>query len=160
MFLDALLRKYNIRDCSVPLDRLRTKKELLPSERNLRSEVSWLPTKSAVSKNSSDALSGLAVYQKKNGIMPAVARKNVRRQRAKSMFLCRGKDDGLSNDMNGIVHSKDDLSELHAKFKIPHFGLKPSGDRLLKPKLQSQQFDFQKIFVELKKKVESKKKNL
>lgn len=159
-----MFEKHSIRECFVRLEYLSEssisappKKKLLPTKKKLRSEVSWLPTTSSVLTNSSGALSTLAVYQEQNGIQPAIARKNVRRQRAKSMFATRENDVGQSNDLSGMKISKDDIFELHARFNSPNFGLKSSGPLKPKPKPQPAQSDFQKIFDEFKKRVEIKK---
>lgn len=158
-----MFEELGIRDCCVRLDRLieseipaPPKKKLLPSDAKLRTQVSWLPSTSSVLVNSSEARASLAVYQGKNDIVPPVARKNVLRQRAKSMFLNRASVDAQSNDMNGMKCSNDNIAELQTKFSSPYFGLKPFGDRLLVPKQQQPLTDFQKIFGEFKKRVESK----
>lgn len=163
MFQKALLQKHGIRNCVVRLERLidskipaSQKKKLLPAKKKLRSEVNWLPNSSSVLVNSSNALSALAVYQEKNNIVLPVARKNARRQRAKSMFANRANDDGYWNEMNGLVHSKDDISELQSRLNSPNFGLKSTFDRSLEPKPQQPLSDFQKMFVEFKKRIVSK----
>lgn len=131
------------------------KKKLLPSNKKLCSEVSWLPTTSSVLVNSSDALLELAAYQKKNNIVPPVARKAVRRQRATSMLADRLNDDEQLNNMSGTKHARDVTSELLAKFRSPNFGLKSSYDRSVNPKPPQPKSDFQKIFEEIKKRFDS-----
>lgn len=165
MFRKALFGKHGIRGCFVRVDCLtdsdiakytHPKKKLLPSKGKLRSEVGWLPTSSTVSVNSSEAISTLAVYHEQNDIVPQVARRNIRRQRAKSMFANRPNHDDQSNDMNRMKYSKDDMSELQAKFNSPNFGLKSSRDRSLGPKPQPPLSDWQKMFMQFKARVDSK----
>lgn len=163
MYREALFVKHRIRECFVRVDRLTEseirrfahKKKLLPSKGNLRSEVSWLPNSSSVLANSAQALSTLAVYHETNNIVPPGTRKGVRRQRAKSMFESRAKDDEQSNDINRI-ESKDDSSELQVKFNSPNFGLKPSHDRSLGSKPEQPQSQWQKMNEEFKKRIELK----
>lgn len=118
MFRKALFEKYCIRDCVVRLDRSTNsnifsafqKKKLLASKGNLRSEISWLPNSSSALMNSSDALSTLAVYHGKNVIVPPIARKNVRRQRVKSIFADNAKSNTQSNDSNKMTYSMNNSS--------------------------------------------------
>lgn len=95
----ALFEKYGIRDCVVRVDRCNNsnitndaspKKKLLASKEKLRLEVTWLPASSSVLVNSSEALSTLSMYHEKNGIVPLVARKNVRRQ-TRQIDVCRSR---------------------------------------------------------------------
>lgn len=159
----AFFEKQCIRDCFVRLffaelfkskiPKAAPKNNLLPSKgKNLRSEVSWLPTSSSVLANSSEALSTLAVYHEINDIAPPVARQNVRRQRAKSMF---GSPD-QPNDLNTKKYSKDDIPELQTKYNIPNFGLKSSRDRSLGPKPQQPLLHWQKLSEEFKMKLAKK----
>lgn len=150
VFKKALFKQLGIRNCVVRLGRLNDsnspnlpKKKLLPSEEKLRKQISWLPTSASVVANSSHARNELADYKEKNGIEPAVARKNVLRLRAKSMFQYR------SNDVGQI-------SELEEKFSKPNFGLKPSDNRLLKQQPKQPLTDFQKLLVEFKQRADSK----
>lgn len=151
MFRKAIFKELGIRDCFVHLDRLvPPKKKLLLVEGKLRSQVSWLPKSSVVLSNSSEARAQLANFQEENDIGPTIGGKNILRQRAQSMLGNRTNGDGQLNGM------KDHISELHTKFDSPNFGLKPSADRLLQPKPQQQQTDFEKLLDEFKQRVKSK----
>lgn len=97
------------------------------------------------------------MYREKNSIVTPVARKNVRRQRAKSMFENRANDDDQSNDINGMNYSMDDMhSELQEKFNSPNLGLKSSRDRPIGQKPQQPLSEWQKLHAEFKKRVELK----
>lgn len=167
MFKKALFQKHGIRECFVSLHRLvdsnspaSSNKKLLPTKKpspkekllKLRSQVNWLQTSSSVS--SSAALSAPGEYKR----VP-VSRNNIRRQRAKSFFAERANDDDQPNNTNSMNYSKDGIYELQAKFNSFNFGLKPSGNRSLAPKPQQPPSDFQKLFKQFKKRVESKKLN-
>lgn len=159
VFKRALFKALGIRDCFVRIDRLfvsehlvSSKKKLLPSKGNLRSQVSWLPSSSAVLKNSSEARSALADYQEKNDIGPTVGRKNVLKQRAQFMLGNRS-NDGQLNDTDGM---KNHISEWQTKFTSPNFGLKSSDDHLLRLKQQQPLTCFQKLLDGFKRRVESK----
>lgn len=165
MFKKALFEKHGIRECFVNLHRLvvsksptSSNKNLLPTKKlspkekllELRSQVNWLKTSSSVS--TSAALSALGEYKR----VP-VSRNNIRRQRAKSMFAERANDVDQSNNTNSKKNSKDDISELRAKFTSFNFGLKRAGNHSLAPKPQQPLSDFQKMLEEFKKRVELKK---
>lgn len=162
MFKKALLYKHNIRDCVVRLDRLAevdtvtdAPKEatenlrLTPSNKSLRSNVSWFPTQ----KKSSEAMVALEAYRNEIDFVPTVTGKNVIRQRAKSMYI----ETAQLNDSNGNTFTMDDLHlEFLGKFNSPNRGLKPVSVRQLaeaQPKPISQ---FQKIFNEFKEKMAAK----
>lgn len=103
--------------------------------------------------NSSNVRSILADFQEKNDIGPTIGRTKVLKQRAQSMLGNRASDDGQLNGMNQM---KNHISELHAKFNSPNFGLKPSGNRLLQPQLQQPPTDFERLLGELKQRIASK----
>lgn len=168
MFRNALFEKHGIRNCSVRINRslnpkipmASSKKKLLPSPGNSCSNVFWLPTSSSAMSsalaNTSRALGMLADYQEKNNIVRPIARQNVRRQRAKSMFVDRAIHDDQSDDINRMKYGKCDLSELQEKFKSRNFGLKPACDRLLAPAQQQPLSQWQKMMNEFKERIELK----
>lgn len=95
----------------------------------IRSKAICFPTTSSVLEKSSEALSLLASYREQHALEPLKNRKNVRQQRAKSMFAIRTNVDDDSNDVNGKQYSLDDFhSEFHLKFGKPNHGLKPAEE--------------------------------
>lgn len=122
----------------------------MSSKGKLRTEVAWLPTSSSLLVNSSAAVSELAQYREKNDIVLPVTRKDVRRQRAKSMFANRVNAPDQSNDM------KSTITELQARFNSPNFGLKPSQHRSLGAKPQQTLSEWQNLSIEFKERVELK----
>lgn len=164
MLQQALLREYGIRNCVVRLDRLaendiliatQKKLRLEPKMKNVRLNVSWLPAPSSTKKNSVEALSTLDSYRHQNSIVKTVGGKNVKRQRAKSMFI---ESNSWSNNKDRKKATMDDMHlELAKMYSSPKRGLKLSTNRQL-PELQPQPLsDFQKMANELKAKVEAKK---
>lgn len=77
-YRDALLLKYNIRECFVNVSVLLSdddvakmhlpKQFLKPKVSTVRSHVNWLPTLDSTEANSAQALSSLANYRIKNGL--------------------------------------------------------------------------------------------
>lgn len=128
---------------------------LKPKIINVRQNVSWLPTSSSTKKNSVDAVSALATYHHQHSIAQPVAKKNVKRQRAKSMFAERNWQPGNTREKKSTI---DDMHlELSARYNSPKKGLKPSTERQL-PELQPPPLsEFQKIYNELKAKLAAKK---
>lgn len=163
-FEKALLKYHRIRDCVVRLERLdlddiirkSTSQKLLlkPQAASIRSNVSWMPTTSSTRKNSSEALFALSIYHKKIDFTPTVAGKNVKRQRAKSMYTERAVRPQKDGGKNVTI---DDLNlEFNERYNRPNRGLKPASDRQL-PQLPSKPItQYQKIFNEFLEKVAAK----
>lgn len=119
--------------------------------------MSWLPTSDAVLMNSSKARFMFATYQGKANIEPAVAKKNVRQQRVKSIFADHATPINQSINSNRMNYSLDDMqSELRQKFSEPNLGLKSSHDRLLGQKPQLPLSEWQKLCAEFKERVEAR----
>lgn len=158
----ALLRSHGIRDCFVKIDRMSVniikemapKKKLIlasPQDKTFRSNVSWLPNSSQVKKNSAGALSALDTYRDRNGVLPRVGKKNVIRQRAKSMFVEK------NSQSNEVKYTMDDMHvEFKQKYNSPNRGLKPGTERRLS-KLQPEHSQCQNIYEELQVKLATKR---
>lgn len=156
VFRKVLLEKHGIRDCFVRLDcldvseipKLSPKKMFLlaPQNKSARLNVSWLHNQSSSQQNS-EALSSLAVYQVQNDVVPPVAHKNVRRERAKSMFV--------DNPTTKQTTMDDMHLELHTKFGSPNRGLKSANNRQLGERKPEPLSEWQKLQEEFKKKVEA-----
>lgn len=159
LFRSALLRKYAIKDCFVRLDRLEGNgiieappQKLLRLEskhESVRSNVSWMPAPSSISQNAADALAALAMYQQENRVVAPIARKCVKRHRAKSMFA---ESTWQSHNSSGAKRfSIDDMHvELQEKMNRPNKGLKPCGDRQLPERSPSPISHMQKMMNEIK----------
>lgn len=108
----------------------------------------WLPI--SPQKNS-EARAALSEYYDQNDIVPVPsARKNVRRQRAKSMFAERSNDQSFTMEE---MHS-----EFITKYASPNRGLKSTPDRLLpESKHNKPSSEWEKLREEFKKKLEAKK---
>lgn len=155
----ALLKGQHSNYCDNPLADVRrpfvAKKtpRLMPNTGTLRSDVCWLPAPSATKNNTAEALDELANYTAKNNIGPP-PKKNIRRQRAKSMFQDRSEQ---PIDLNEKAFTMDDMhSEFKAKYNRPNRGLKPSDHRQLdepQPQALSQR---QRIYQELQAKIAAK----
>lgn len=118
-----------------------------PQDKTFRSNVSWIPNSSQVKKNSADALSALDTYRDRNGVLPRVGKKNVIRQRAKSMFV----------ETNKMNYTMDDMHvEFKERFNSPNRGLKPGTERRLS-KLQPVHSECQNIYDELQAKLAAKR---
>lgn len=156
VFRKILLEKNGIRDCFVRLDRLdvskipkASKKKMFlkaPKKQSVRLDVNWLHNQSSSQQNS-EALSSLAVYQVQNDVVPPVAQKNVRRERAKSMFA--------DNPTRKQTTMYDMHLELHTKFGSPNRGLKSANNRQLGERKPEPLSEWQKLQEEFKKKVEA-----
>lgn len=166
-FEKALLEKYGIRNCVVrlvPFDPAEVipKKapenlRLTPQKKSLQSNVSWMPLPSTTQQNSSEALSSLATYHKEINFKPTVTGKNMRRQRAKSVFVESILEPNDANDGNVTM---DDLHmEFRGRYNSPNRGLKLASERQIpeaQPKPISQ---YQKIYDEFVQKLAAKKNN-
>lgn len=161
-----MLAKYHIRGCTVQLNRLsdcdilkasrEEKLLLIRKEGILHTNVSWLPNLPQTQKTS-EALTALSAYHDQNNIVPLPsARKNVRRQRAKSMLAERSNDP--SNSASGKFFTMEDMhSEYTAKYASPNRGLKSIHVRLLpEPKSDQPPTEWEKLRDEFKKKIEAK----
>lgn len=163
------LQQYRIRDCAVRLDRLKggivkpfcKKKNLLtPDINTVRSNESmWItaPASEFNRENATKALAGLIEYQHQNGIEPPQKnRKNVRRERAKSMYLERPlqDDDNTANRKNTL----DDMHlELAERYSRSNRGLTPSSERQLAEPQPKPISEFQRIYNEFLEKLAAKK---
>lgn len=159
-----LLQQYRITDCVVLLDRLedeiakpiRKRKFLLAPEISTeRSNKCWISTPASTVDNSVEALTAFAEYQDRNGIvLPKKRRLNVRRERAKSMYVERPLQ---FNNAGRKKMTMDDMhSEFSEKYNRPNRGLKPGSDRQL-PEPQPRPIpECQKILNELKTKLAAK----
>lgn len=161
-----MLEKYGIPNCVVRLQRFVPAKKktpenlrLTPQKKSLRSNVSWMPVSSSTQQHSSEALSSLATYHKEIDFMPTITGKNVRRQRAKSMFV----ESNDENDETVANEGKPTMDDLHMEFRgrydSPNRGLKPAKERQLPDTPAKPISQFQKVYNELMEKLAAKKNN-
>lgn len=159
----AITKKLNFSDCVFHLNRLteddireaivKEKLRLVPKIGTVRSNVCWLPTLSSTKKILAEALITLGDYRDNNGILPSVARRNVERQRAKSMIVSRTDQ---SNNSGANLFTMDDMHlEFKEKYSRPNRGLKPRSDRqLLRPQLRPKATsECQQIYQEFQAKI-------
>lgn len=160
------MARNRVRDCVVRLDRpaeedmpkaASNKKFLLASKTNPVRSVSWIPSPSSIQKKSAESLSALAVHQNENDVVaPKKGRRNVKRQRSKSMYAERTTNDTPAKTRFTI----DDMHlEFKTKYNFRNRGLKPSSERQLsEPKPQAMSV-CQKIYIEMKAKLAEKMAN-
>lgn len=157
MYRQALFQKHGIRDCVVKIDRMsendilnvlpKKSFRLTPTTGTPRKNVSWIPASSSTQGNSTDALYALDIHRNRNDVVPRVVVKNVKRQRAKSMFAERA--------------NKFTIDDLHVefteKYSSPNRGLKPgNGRQLLEPRPKPLS-ECQRIHGELQAKLAAKR---
>lgn len=146
--------QHQIRDCSVRLERIlvekgigktspKKKRLLLDNSATSNLKVSWMQSKSSAPQNS-QALSLLAAYQAKHDIAQPRTKKNVRRERAKSMLIDRPRP--TIDDMN---------EEFHVKFATPNHGLRPVSSIMAQTKDQAIT-EWKKIHHEIHQKLQAK----
>lgn len=126
--------------------------QLAPKIVPVRFNVSWISTPSSTKENSAEALSALEVYRHQNGVVQSLAgTKNVKRQRAKSMFVERSHSQSVKFSMDDMHH------EFTARYNSPNRGLKSNADRQLAEAQPQPLSDCQKIYNELKARLLAKR---
>lgn len=162
LYRQALFRELNIRECVVSVERVfvgnqaqKPHQPLVPTDKPIRSQVSWLPAASVTRESSASALSALTTYREQNDVVTRVDRKNVILQRTKSIVAekpCRSLDSQPKPTLNDFHY------ELTEKCKRPNRGLKPCSVRPLSNIKASEQLtDAQKIRIEFEKKIKAKR---
>lgn len=148
----AAFQKHRIRECSIRLARLNnndianasSKKKLFLKKTNIdvSANVSWIPTASSYVTVNHSAVA-----------LPSL-RKNIRRQRAKSMFVDRPVQ---PHEDEKNITLDDMLMEFRKRYNSFNRGLKPSSDRRMPPPPSKPLTPCEKIFNEMKVKLAAKR---